>query len=215
MSDLAVRTLSDCEAVIERGLGTFVEVGQALLDIRDSRLYGESHGTFEDYCRERWGMSRRHANRTIEAADVAGVLGPIGPTPPTEAVARELAPLRSEPTRMAEAWAEATENAKAEDRPVTAKDVRRAVKPEPTEPPALTAVREEHDQTDVIHHLAAVNHRMAVLQITRGALLDQLRELPRREAERYRAAIQHDLALLQDLDNELGAHLGGRLEAVK
>jgi len=62
-----------------RGLATFVEVGQALMKIRDARLYRETHETFESYCRERWGWSRRHANRTIQAAEVAGVLGPMGP----------------------------------------------------------------------------------------------------------------------------------------
>jgi hypothetical protein len=83
-------TLADCEAVIERGLTTFVEVGEALATIRDARLYKDTHGTFEDYCRERWGFSRRHSNRLIEAAEVVGILGPIGPTVTNEGQARAL-----------------------------------------------------------------------------------------------------------------------------
>ena len=39
--------LAECEAVIERGLATFVEVGRALLHIRDERLYRAAHRTFE------------------------------------------------------------------------------------------------------------------------------------------------------------------------
>lgn len=109
--------LTHLESVIERGLGTFVEVGQALLEIRDSRLYRESHGTFEDYCRERWGMSRSYAHRQIDAATVAAVL-PIG----NEAQARELLPLRAEPEQMAEAWGEASANGSP-----TAEKVREAV----------------------------------------------------------------------------------------
>ena len=51
--------LAECEAVIERGQQTFIEVGQALMEIRDSRLYRETHATFEAYCNERWGWTRR------------------------------------------------------------------------------------------------------------------------------------------------------------
>lgn len=45
--------LTQNEAVIERGRRAFVEVGTALAQIRDSRLYRQSHDTFEAYCRER------------------------------------------------------------------------------------------------------------------------------------------------------------------
>lgn len=104
---LATRSLSQCEEVIDRGLATFVEVGLALMEIRDSRLYLETHSTFEVYCKERWQFSDRHARRLIEASEVIGALesGPIGP--PNEAQARELAPLKDEPEKMAEAWEEA------------------------------------------------------------------------------------------------------------
>ena len=94
-TDLVLHDLVACEAVIERGLATFVEVGAALLRIRDGRLYRETHATFEDYCRERWGMSRIHAHRLIEASEVAGLL-PIGNIA-NEAQARALAPLKDDP----------------------------------------------------------------------------------------------------------------------
>jgi hypothetical protein len=101
--------LATCEQAIERGLRTFVEVGEALLTIRDSRLYREDHPTFEDYCRERWGMSIRHGQRMMEAAQVVKELEPLENAtnwslPATEAQARELAPLREDPKQMAEAW---------------------------------------------------------------------------------------------------------------
>lgn len=90
------KRLVECEGVIERGLNTFYEVGAALAEIRESRLYRISHGTFEDYCRERWGMNRAHANRLISAAGVVDNLDPIGSIPTTESQARELAPLEPE-----------------------------------------------------------------------------------------------------------------------
>jgi hypothetical protein len=91
--------LADCEAVIERGLAPFVEVGQALLRIREERLYRGTHKSFDDYCRERWQWSKGHANRQIEAAQVVQNLTPIGVTPKNEAQARELAPLPPEQQR--------------------------------------------------------------------------------------------------------------------
>lgn len=81
--------------MIERGLTTFVEVGAALLRIREERLYRATHGSFEDYCRERWGWGRAHAYRLMDAAAVVQDLSPIGdtPLPRNEAQARELARL--------------------------------------------------------------------------------------------------------------------------
>lgn len=88
-------------------------MGTALLEIRDSRLYRETHSTFENYCRDRWGMNRRYANRIIEAAVVVENLGPIGPKLPStgtdqlvslpthESQARPLAKLEPEQQRTA------------------------------------------------------------------------------------------------------------------
>lgn len=78
--------------VIESWLRTFVEVGEALMEIRDARLYREGFGSFEDYCRERWSFSRVQAHRLIEASEVAAVL-PMGNTT-NERQMRELAPLK-------------------------------------------------------------------------------------------------------------------------
>lgn len=82
-------------------LATFVEVGEALLRIRDERLYRETHGSFEEYCRERWGMARKRAYDFIAAAEVTAELSPTGdiPVPPSERVARELALLRVQAAR--------------------------------------------------------------------------------------------------------------------
>ena len=70
--------LNICEAVIQDGLETFVKVGNALLEIRDLKLYRKDFGTFEDYCRQRWKMVRRQADRLIQAAEVVVNLRPIG-----------------------------------------------------------------------------------------------------------------------------------------
>jgi hypothetical protein len=69
--------LAELETVVEAGLETFVEVGLALQEIRDARLYREDYGTFETYCKERWGFSRSYGYRLIRAAELAAV-SPMG-----------------------------------------------------------------------------------------------------------------------------------------
>ena len=105
--------LTDCECVIASGMRTFVDVGTALAEIRDSRLYRATHATFEAYCRGRWGMAKTHANRLVGAAQVVALLAPIGVTPATESQARPLT--RLEPPPQVEAWEAATDKAAAED----------------------------------------------------------------------------------------------------
>ena len=94
--------LDKCEAIIERGLKTFYEVGAALLEIRDKRLYREHFTTFEEYCRNRWDMSKTHANRLIGSAGVITNLAPIGVIPENESQARALSGLKPDDQR--EAW---------------------------------------------------------------------------------------------------------------
>jgi hypothetical protein len=117
-----LRSLAELEAVIERGIDTFKEVGQALMEVRDRRLYRATHGDFDTYCRERWGFTKTHANRLIRATKTVMGLAPIGATslPVNEAQARELARIPNPETR-AQVW----EAAVAEHGPaVTAKNVR-------------------------------------------------------------------------------------------
>lgn len=117
--------LETLERVIERGLQTFVDVGVALREIRDSRLYRATHDTFEDYCQERWGWARRYAYYMIDAAtaaqnvhNCAQIAGPAN-----EAQARPLT--RLEPDQQREAWREAVET--APDGKVTGAHVERVV----------------------------------------------------------------------------------------
>lgn len=101
---------AELETTIERGLQTFVDVGLALMEIRDARLYRADYGTFEEYCRERWGWTRRHTNRLIASAEVVDNLGPIGPIlPSTESQARPLAALP--PDLQRDVWSEALDTA--------------------------------------------------------------------------------------------------------
>jgi hypothetical protein len=66
--------LKECETVIKAGQQTFVEVGKALMAIRDGKLYREKYGTFAEYCEHRWGWKRAYAYKLIEATNVVKAL---------------------------------------------------------------------------------------------------------------------------------------------
>lgn len=119
--------LAECETVIERGKQVFIEVGEALQRIRDDRLYRETHGTFESYCQEKWGLGKVRAFQIREASKAVGNLKKlkIFNLPQNEAQAAPLAKLPK--SKQSKAWKAAVKQAKAEDRPVRAKDVEQAV----------------------------------------------------------------------------------------
>lgn len=102
------RRLSQLEAVVRDGLQKFIEVGNALLEIRDERLYRERHATFEEYLRDRWNIGRSRGYQLIEAAAVSTVVDMAGlPAPPNERQARELVPLlREDESAVVEVWRE-------------------------------------------------------------------------------------------------------------
>lgn len=101
--------LYELEHRIEAGLQTFVDVGLALMEIRDSRLYRATHGTFEEYCGDRWGFSSRHAKRLIDSAEIAKNIEPTGTDIFSE---RHLRPLKKlQPDEQREVYREAVATA--------------------------------------------------------------------------------------------------------
>lgn len=69
------RRLRQLERVIERGLAEVRAMGDALREIRDSRLYRESHDSFGSYVRDRWGLARQTAYDYIAFARVSENVG--------------------------------------------------------------------------------------------------------------------------------------------
>jgi hypothetical protein len=122
----------------------FAEVGNALLAIREAKLYRAEHGTFEAYCLKRWGFSASRARRLIGAAEITENLKsvPIGTLPKSEAVARPLTKLPA--SDQPAAWQAATDKAQSEGRNVRARDVEEAVE----EKRAIRAQRARRNLTD-------------------------------------------------------------------
>lgn len=65
-----IHDLQSCEEIIERGKKTFVEVGLALAEIRERKLYKRDFNTFEAYCQQRWGWSHQRTSQLINSAAV-------------------------------------------------------------------------------------------------------------------------------------------------
>lgn len=108
--------LAICEADIKEDLERFVRVGNALMRIRDGRLYRVTHKTFEDYCQDKWKMSRQYVNKLIAAQVVVKQLETIVSTdlPKNETQTRPLAELDTAEDQ-ADAWEEAVATAPRND----------------------------------------------------------------------------------------------------
>ena len=62
--------LKELETVIDRNIKGFVEVGMALAEIKEKRLYRETHDTFEAFVNDKWDICRRYAYRMIDGSHV-------------------------------------------------------------------------------------------------------------------------------------------------
>lgn len=118
-------TLKQCEAVIKKHMGGFVEEGEAFQTIVEHRLYKETHADFRDYCREVFGVDPSYARKRIKAAkvyrlieeSVAGL--PHYPLPMNFDQAYALVPSLNEPETLLKIWRHVVEEFKANGEPIT------------------------------------------------------------------------------------------------
>jgi len=158
--------LASLEATIERGVKTFVDVGNALVAIRDGRLYRAEYGTFREYCKQRWGFTDRRARLLMSASEVVANVqsGSIDPLPATESQARPLSKLPAD--KQPEAWQAATGRAEGEGRRVTARDVEEAVVEVMPDEAGESRPRVVHTETYPVSH-AKQFASMAIRQLER------------------------------------------------
>ena len=123
------------ELKVDRAVG---EAWLALKQLRDNRLYRNTHKSFEEYAKDRFGFNRAHAYRLISAAQVLENLSPNGRhdepetemspngrhlLPKSERLCRELAKLP--PPQQSIAWEQVLEL--STDKAPTAKVVKDVV----------------------------------------------------------------------------------------
>jgi len=119
--------LHQYEKAIARGAKAFIEVGRALLQIKQKKLYLIEYETFAEYCHQRWGFERNYAKRLIHSAEVVENLQnvPTGTFPETERQARPLAQLPVE--QQATAWQDVVDECQERGVPVTTAAVEKVV----------------------------------------------------------------------------------------
>lgn len=117
--------LAHCERLIETGVGAYFNMGLALREIQEHKLYRHEHSTFEEYLNARWGLKPSTAYRCIGAAITTRALIDGGETEPPrkESQVRPLVGLDESDAR--EAWSAARDIAGGK-RP-TARQVAEAV----------------------------------------------------------------------------------------
>jgi len=134
---------------IKAGLATFLEVGSALAEIRDRRLYLIEFETWDDYLKKKHALKRQYASRLIKAREVVSELeaellpiGNIAMLPSNESQVRPLFRLKS-PEERSRAWIKAVEA--AGEKPPTAEIVSlevQAILPKSGKPKSTTVVSE-------------------------------------------------------------------------
>ncbi len=102
--------LAEQEKLIKRKSEEWYLEGKALLEIRDKKLYLGKHRYFADYCKKKWGFSKRYANMQISAYLFVSHLGTMVPAlPANERQARPFTGLNPELQKTA--WREAIRTA--------------------------------------------------------------------------------------------------------
>ena len=196
------KQLTSLEAIIERGKQTYIEVGQALMRIRDERLYRQCYSTFELYCQSRWGFTRHAAHDYIIAVEVAANIVETTQQTPSLSQAAALASLPADQQREVAAQ---TDFAKE-----TVKDVKRKVQEKQGKKPVVDsgAVPKPVEKKKVV----------APYPDYRTLLVGMLAEFRTHRYEtkyvaKMCAAVEKELAAAQELIEEVRARGGGLSEA--
>ncbi|MCK8495165.1 MULTISPECIES: hypothetical protein [Spirosoma] len=159
--------LASCEQIINEGITTFLAVGNALMEIRQNKLYRANHRTFEGYCRDRFQLKRQRAYELMGAAEVVNSLSEksglddlseisdkrVNVVLPTrESHATVLAEVPEEVRK--EVWKQVVEEAEYTAKPVTATLIKQVAKR--AGQPNSTPVKPEAESVDHTHHIQRI-----------------------------------------------------------
>ena len=187
--------LQELEAIVAQGLQTFYEVGQALIEIRDRKLYRETHKTFEAYCKEKWSLTRPRAYQFISASEVVQNLSTMVDKFPTSE--RQVRPLtKLPPAQQLEIWQKAVEE--SPNGTPTAKIVEHLVKEQENFTPKKKSLSEVEQLRQENQDLKEELKRQAQERERRAALVTAKLEELREENRQLKAELRQ-----RDLDWEV------------
>ncbi len=130
-------SLEDAEAIIERHVHSFIEVGNALMRIRDDGLYRQAgFDGFVEYLESKpWGIGANAAYKQIDAARVYTIV-----QTPNEAQARELAPLtrKATPEVVQQVYAEVVQETNGQPTAAAIREKVQAIVHQPNSTPKKT-----------------------------------------------------------------------------
>lgn len=102
MHNLLTKTKAELEEIIQEGIDSFYAVGSALITIRDRKLYLDEYDNFEQYCQQKWNISRSMGYHLIHASVVVDSIGEL---PDRASHVQPLYKIKSDDLRQ-QAWAE-------------------------------------------------------------------------------------------------------------
>lgn len=195
--------LSELERTIDSGLKTFLEVGRALREILELKLYRAVAGSFEKYVYQRFEIGRAQAYRLIDAAQVDEKLkvSPIGDKRPVnESQFRALANI--DENQVCEVWQKALETADKTGKPVSAKLIKDTVQN------CVDPVMEQADETKGEPLPAWTQSRNKVDELRRAVigLLKQLNNFE--DSPGFELVAKHRSRIRADLENAKNAISG-------
>lgn len=177
--------LDELEETIEKGVQSFVKVGNALAEIRDAKLFREEHKSFEAYCQHKFGWGSRRAYQLIEAAAVvtepeqsANNCSQNGSgTPKNEGQARALADVPAADRKQV--MAEASKDGKPTAKKIKAAAEKIAEQKAADKPPATKVVKSERGETvpERLHWAFEDHSIFATIDSNIRALKKQIKEL--------------------------------------
>jgi hypothetical protein len=155
--------LKKLEAVIKKHKDAWIQVGEALTKIRDTKLYREKYETFEAYCEEVWGWSKKHAYHLIASAPI-GKSNPLL-TSANAAKALSKVPVPQRAAVVAQAASSGAVTAKsianaAQKPPVTTAAVQKDGTGFPIPPESLDLWESAETVVEILTYLAAIRSRI-------------------------------------------------------
>jgi len=126
LSEKEKSELESLETTIKKNINSFMDVGSALIVIRDKKLYRETFSTFEEYVHKKWDISKPRSYQLIKATEAKNNLSTIV-DPSISFNESQLRPLAGlPPDSQRNAWMRAAR--KAHGGRVTSQHTRQAVR---------------------------------------------------------------------------------------